>query len=105
LFVERLSDDLNTPDAISVITGLAKEGRWPSVVGCAQILGFDEYILKGRGKPGTFQGRSLDYWIEARAAAKQRRDFGVADQIRADLLDAGVVLEDRPDGTTNWRLR
>jgi cysteinyl-tRNA synthetase len=38
--------------------------------------------------------------IEARAAAKQRRDFVSADQIRDQLAALGVELKDSPSGTT-----
>jgi len=40
--------------------------------------------------------------IQERAAAKKGRNYAEADRIRKDLLDAGVVLEDTPQGTT-WR--
>jgi cysteinyl-tRNA synthetase len=47
-----------------------------------------------------------DAWIaeriEARKAARQRKDFKAADEIRRELLDKGVVLEDA-GGTTTWR--
>src|SRR5690606_36784362 len=41
--------------------------------------------------------------IAARAAAKAARDFATADAIRAELLAAGVALEDRPGRLTEWR--
>jgi cysteinyl-tRNA synthetase len=40
---------------------------------------------------------------ELRAEARARKDWSAADAIRKRLADIGVLLEDRPDGTT-WRL-
>jgi len=41
--------------------------------------------------------------IAERAAAKQAKKYAEADRIRAELLDAGVALEDKPGGITEWR--
>jgi cysteinyl-tRNA synthetase len=40
--------------------------------------------------------------IELRAEARTAREFAKADRIRDQLLELGVTLEDRPDGTI-WR--
>jgi cysteinyl-tRNA synthetase len=45
----------------------------------------------------------IDARIQERSKARQERRFADADQIRAALLAEGVVLEDKPDGTTTWR--
>ena len=41
--------------------------------------------------------------IAARKAAKAGKDFTQADAIRAELLAQGIMLEDKPGGSTEWR--
>ncbi len=47
--------------------------------------------------------QQIEALIEQRAAARQRKDYAKADDIRDELKSRGVVLEDDPDGTTTWR--
>jgi cysteinyl-tRNA synthetase len=50
---------------------------------------------------------SDDDWIESqmqlRNASRAKKDFSTADKIRKELADQGIILEDRPDGTTRWK--
>ena len=41
--------------------------------------------------------------IAERQVARSNKDFGEADRIRNELSEKGIVLEDRPDGNTDWR--
>jgi cysteinyl-tRNA synthetase len=47
---------------------------------------------------------AIDALIEARKQARANRDFAKADEIRDQLTDAGIILEDSADGTV-WRRR
>jgi cysteinyl-tRNA synthetase len=40
---------------------------------------------------------------EERIQARRERNFKRSDEIRAQLTEKGVILEDKPDGTTSWR--
>jgi len=117
-FAEAMDDDFNTALAISVLFEMAAElNRTPSAALAAQMraLGGVLGLLQRdpveflRSAPAGSEAGALDdaaiaERIEARAAAKARRDYPEADRIRQDLLQQGVVLEDGPGGTT-WRRR
>jgi len=58
-------------------------------------------LVKRKGIPVT----TVDAQIAARVAARAGKDFARADAIRAELAAQGIELLDRPDGTTDWRVR
>jgi len=117
-FADAMDDDFNTALAISVLFEMAAElNRAPGAALAAQLraLGGVLGLLQRdpveflRSSPAGSEAGALDDAaiagrIEARAAAKARRDYPEADRIRQDLLQQGVVLEDGPGGTT-WRRR
>jgi cysteinyl-tRNA synthetase len=54
---------------------------------------------QGGGADEALVGKLMELVIEIRANARKAKDFATADLVRNKLTDAGVVLEDRPDGT------
>jgi cysteinyl-tRNA synthetase len=40
---------------------------------------------------------------QERLDAKKAKNWALADQIRYELKQQGVILEDAPNGTTSWR--
>jgi cysteinyl-tRNA synthetase len=59
-------------------------------------------FLKG-GVETEVGEEQIELQIQARIAAKKAKDWALADKIRNDLKEQGVILEDSPDGTTSWR--
>jgi cysteinyl-tRNA synthetase len=112
-FRDAMDDDFNTPVAIAALFDLATElnksksvehaRQFKALAAVIGILGrTPQQFLQGEGE-GAQSPAAIESLIEARSAAKKARNFAESDKIRADLLAAGIVLEDKPDGTTQWR--
>jgi cysteinyl-tRNA synthetase len=96
--VEALSDDLNTPAALTRLQAIVDPA---TLKASGKLLG----ILQ-ESATGWFQGDTdadaIQSRIAERTAAKNARDFAAADRIRDELKADGIILEDGPGGTT-WR--
>jgi cysteinyl-tRNA synthetase len=95
---EALSDDLNTPLALTRLVALDDPA---TLKGSAALLG----LLQSSGEDwfrGDADADTIDARIAERAEAKKSRDFATADRIRDELKAEGIILEDGPGGTT-WR--
>ena len=118
-FAEAMDDDFNTPLAVAVLFDLTTEinrdhNRDLAVQlrSLGQVLGLLERAPQSflQGVHGTHNSASallsdaqIADQIAARTAAKVARNFAEADRIRDVLLAAGIMLEDKPGGLTDWR--
>jgi len=59
-------------------------------------------VLRPAASAGGMSDAEIDTLIAERSAAKKSRNFARADEIRAQLLGMGIVLEDTKDGV-RWK--
>jgi len=113
-----LLDDLNTPMAISELYRLAKEmhvasdsekaGLHSQLMGLAELMGLlqqdpEQWFKQTRGgEKESISEAEIELLIAQRQQAKADKDYTGADQVRQQLLELGVVLEDSREGTS-WR--
>lgn len=131
-FKAAMDDDFNTPEAMAVLFDLANEVNKNKSIEAASLLknlsglvgllqrdpneflqGKQHYILTA--ETGNYQISDADAKLSSgfgdekinelrnlRTEAKKAKNFAEADRIRKELADAGIILEDTPQGTT-WR--
>ena len=109
-FEEAMDDDFNTADAISVIFEMVKYANtlepekttaegWnalrQNLLKLADILGIRE-------SEETILDADIEALIEERQAARKAKNYARADEIRKELADRGILLEDTKEGV-KWK--
>jgi cysteinyl-tRNA synthetase len=119
--IAALEDDLNTPEAISIMHGLSREARRLDVAAASKLAAALKWLGLWNGEK-TSEIYSYGYevkhgpaeadvrWrIEARNAARAAKNFKEADRIRDELAAMGITLKDAKDPktgelVTTWEL-
>jgi cysteinyl-tRNA synthetase len=116
-FRQAMQDDLNTAGALGAIFDLVRmlnaaidsnalgTGDVPAVK--AVFDRFDRVLgvlalRREEDRQTTLPAEEIDRLVAARQEARKSRDFGEADRVRQQLLNAGIVLEDSASGT-RWK--
>ena len=115
-FNAALNDDFNTPMALSILFEIAKQinierttnpkkasALSSQLIKLGNYIGIlnhnaDEYLKQG----SDLSESEISKKIDQREAARNSKDFAMSDQIRDELLELGIILEDSANGTT-WR--
>lgn len=114
--IEALKDDLNIPEALSVLHALVSQIHKTSDLSQKKSL---QRQLKAGGQILGFFSKSAQEWfqtesssglsvaeiqdlIQQRIEARRTKDFKTSDEIRHKLEQSGIILEDSPSGTT-WK--
>jgi cysteinyl-tRNA synthetase len=111
-FLAALEDDLNMPDAITVLRRLYREASQDvalagtRLASCGHLMGlFEKDLADWEGVPIPIDKARVQELIEARLAARAAKDWALSDRIRDELLEMGVALKDNKDGTTSWEVK
>ena len=114
--IEALSDDLNTPRALAEMHALAgtlnrsDDARERACAKAGLLFAGGLVGLLAQDPETWFKGdedggeETIEVLIAARSRARSEKDFAEADRIRDELMKLhNVVVEDRPDGSSEWR--
>jgi cysteinyl-tRNA synthetase len=113
-FADSLNDDLNTAEALAAVfeyvrdansamdSGEFRSGNVPAAL--EFLTRFDSIfdVLKPTAQAGQLSDAAVEALNKERDAAKKAKNFARADQIRQELLDQGIILEDTKSGV-RWK--
>jgi cysteinyl-tRNA synthetase len=120
-FRHAMDDDFNTPEAFAVMQGVARNLNLAKAAGDASKVSAAAATLRTLGAtlgilqqdPDTYLKRSagdkslsdaeVEALLSSRRAARGAKNFAESDRIRNLLTAAGILLEDKPGGSTEWR--
>jgi len=112
-FMEAMDDDLNTPRALAVLFDLARDINREAGNGLnvresqkileslAGVLGltFKEEVLESSTEAAPF----INLLVDLRSRLRNEKQFEIADQVRNQLSELGVAIEDSAEGTS-WKI-
>jgi len=112
-YIEAMEDDLNTADAIAALFDMVREinaNIHATSNSSVAVIEFAENLLKELGSVlGILQksdndsiDSEMEKLIEKRQQARKEKNWALADSIRDQLKDMGIILEDTPQGV-KWR--
>lgn len=110
-YIEKMEDDFNTADAISVIFDLVRDINCNlGIETSKEIIETSLNLIRELGKPlGILQKSTkvnleeeIEKLIEERQKARKEKNFALSDKIRDDLKAKGIILLDTPEGV-RWK--
>lgn len=112
-YIEKMDDDFNTADGIAVIFDLIKDININvSSDSSKKIIQMSLDLIRELGQPLCILQKStkvsleeeIEKLIEERQQARKDKNWALADKIRDDLKDRGIILEDTPQGV-RWFIK
>jgi cysteinyl-tRNA synthetase len=113
-FDAALDDDLNTAEALAAVfeyvrqantamdSGVFLAGNVPAALELLDRFDSIVDVLRPAEQSAGVSEAEIEALVAERQQVKKARDFARADQIRAQLLEAGVILEDTKEGI-RWK--
>nr|WP_263323902.1 cysteine--tRNA ligase [Neobacillus sp. Marseille-Q6967] len=110
-FITAMDDDFNTAKAISVLFELSKLANYYLLEKNTSVGVIDQFtkqfedlfqVLGLTFEKEELLDEEIDALIEKRNQARKDRNFQLSDQIRDQLKDMNIILEDTPQGT-RWK--